>query len=83
MKPIATLGKPLDSVNILNKKAEKAPAIRSDVCAIVACGLIAESMSAITLTESFLEKFGCDVLGEISSNYKNYLKSLKSFTRKS
>jgi len=82
MKPIATLAKPLDSVNILNKKAEKAPAIRSDVCAIVACALIAESVSAITLTESFLEKFGCDALGEISSNYKNYLKSLKSFARK-
>ena len=83
MKPIATLAKPLDSVNILNKKAEKAPIVRSDVCAIAACALIAENMSAIALTESFLEKFGSDALGEISSNYNNYLKALKSFSKKS
>jgi len=83
MKPIATLAKPLDSVNILNKKAEKAPIVRSDICAIVACALIAENMSAIVLTESFLEKFGSDALGEISSNYNNYLKALKSFPKKS
>lgn len=83
MKPIATLAKPLDSVNILNKKAEKAPIVRSDICAIAACAFIAENMSAIALTESFLEKFGSDTLREINSNYKNYLKSLKSFTSKS
>ena len=77
MKPIATLGKPLDSVNIITKRIEKAPVVRSDVCAVVACGLIAESMSAIALTESFLEKFGCDTLEEISSNYKNYLRRVK------
>lgn len=83
MKPIATLAKPLDSVNILNKKTEKAPIVRSDVCAIAACALIAENMSAIALTESFLEKFGSDALEEISSNYDNYLKALKSFSKKS
>ncbi|MFH1519906.1 MAG: chorismate synthase [Candidatus Omnitrophota bacterium] len=81
MKPIATLAKPLDSVNIVTKKAQKAPVVRSDVCAIVACGLIAESMSAIAITESFLDKFGSDSLGEIISNYRNYRKSLKSFTK--
>jgi len=83
MKPIATLAKPLDSVNILNKRAEKAPIVRSDVCAIVACAIIAENMSAIALTECFLEKFGSDTLGEISSNYNNYLKALKSFSKES
>jgi len=83
MKPIATLGKPLDSVNMLNKKATKAPVVRSDICAIVACAFIAESMSAIAITESFLEKFGSDTLSEISSNYNSYLKTLKSFSKKS
>ena len=77
MKPIATLGKPLDSVNIKTKNKQKAPLVRSDTCAIVACGVVAESMAAITLTESFLEKFGCDSLSEIKTNYKNFLKSLK------
>jgi len=83
MKPIATLAKPLDSVNILNKRVEKAPIVRSDICAIAACALIAENMAAIVLTESFLEKFGSDSLREINSNYNNYLKALKSFSKKS
>ena len=76
MKPIATLGEPLMSVNIKNKKPQKAPVVRSDVSAIVACGVIAESMAAIALTESFLEKFGCDSLSQIMINYKNYLKTI-------
>jgi len=83
MKPIATLGKPLDSVDILNKKATKAPIVRSDICAIVACAFIAESMSAIAITESFLDKFGSDTLSEIISSYNSYLKDLKSFSKKS
>lgn len=77
MKPIATLSKPLDSVNVTTKKKEKAPTVRSDTCAIVACGIIAESMSAIAITECFLDKFGCDTLDEIKLNYKNYFKLLE------
>jgi len=77
MKPIATLLRPLDSVNLTTHKKAKAVVERSDTCAIVACGVIAESMVAIALTESYLEKFGCDSLGEIKANYRNYLKSLK------
>ncbi|MCF7907884.1 MAG: chorismate synthase [Candidatus Omnitrophica bacterium] len=74
MKPIATLAEPLESVNLKTKKIDKAPTVRSDTCAVVACGVIAESMSAIAITESMLEKFGCDSLAEIKTNYKNYSK---------
>ena len=56
MKPISTLGNPLDSVNVLTKKKEKAPVIRSDICAVGACGVIAESMLAIVIAEMFLKK---------------------------
>ncbi len=77
MKPIATLGKPLNSVDIVSKKSQKAPIVRSDVCAVGACCVIAENMSAIAITESFLEKFGCDTLSEIKINYKNYIDFLK------
>ncbi len=73
MKPIATLGKPLDSVNLRSKRAQKAPLVRSDVCAVVACGVIAESVAAIVITEAMLEKFGCDSLSEIKTNYKNFM----------
>jgi len=75
MKPIATLRMPLDSVNLINKRKEKAIVERSDTCAITACGVIAESMCAIALAESFLDKFGRDSLAEIKRNYSSYLKS--------
>jgi len=76
MKPIATLSRPLKSVNLINKKAEKAIVERSDTCAIAACAIIAESMSAMAITESFLEKFGGDTLSEIKTAYRAYAKNL-------
>lgn len=78
MKPIATLGNPLDSVDIVSKEKSKASVVRSDTSAIVACGVIAENMLAIAITESFLEKFGCDTLTEIKTSYNSYLKSIRS-----
>lgn len=77
MKPIATLRKPLDSVNLVSKKKEKAIVERADVCAVAACGIIAEAMSAIAVTEAFLDKFGRDSLKEIKSNYRNYVKTIR------
>lgn len=77
MKPIATLRKPLDSVNLVSKKKEKAIVERADVCAVAACGVIAEAMSAIAVTEEFLDKFGRDSLKEIKSNYRNYVKTIR------
>ncbi|MFA7676879.1 MAG: chorismate synthase [Candidatus Omnitrophota bacterium] len=78
MKPISTLAEPLDSVNLKTKKTEKSPRVRSDTCAIVACGVIAESMSAIVIAEAMLEKFGFDSIREIKANYDNYLKYIKN-----
>jgi chorismate synthase len=79
MKPIATLKKPLASVNLKTKTKELAMVERSDTCAIVALGVIAESMSAIAITEAFLDKFSHDSLKEIKENYQNYLKNLDNF----
>ena len=75
LKPIATLQKPLDSIHLKNRSTRKAPQIRSDVCAVQAAGVIAESMVAIALTECFLDKFGKDCLKEIKKAYQWYLKS--------
>ncbi|MBN2483853.1 MAG: chorismate synthase [Candidatus Omnitrophica bacterium] len=76
MKPISTLGHPLDSVDVLTKHKKKAPPVRSDVCAVSACGVVAESMLALVLTESFLEKFGSDTQKEITQNYQQYLRRI-------
>jgi len=76
MKPIATLGKPLDSVDILTKKPEKAAVERYDTCAVQAAGVVAESVVSYELAAAFLEKFGGDSLNEVKRNYKGYLRAL-------
>ena len=79
MKPIATLQKPLHSVNIKTKQAAKAAVERADVCAVTAAGVVGEAMAAFCLAEAFLEKFGGDSLVEIKRNYQGYLKQIKTF----
>lgn len=76
MKPIATLMQPLSSVDLKTKKAKKAIVERSDTCAIVALGVIAESMAAIVFTQAYLDKFGSDTLSEIKKNFQNYLERI-------
>jgi chorismate synthase len=65
MKPIATLMKPLRSVDI-NTMAEAPAAIeRSDVCAVPAAAVVGEAMVAFVLADAFLEKFGGDSIDEV------------------
>jgi chorismate synthase len=76
MKPIPTLRLPLASIDMKSKKKAKAIVERSDTCAVPAAGVIAESMSAITIMQALLEKFGCDTLKEIKRSYSAYLAHL-------
>ena len=73
MKPIPSLSKPLKSVNIDNKKVEKAEAVRSDVCAVPAAGIVGEAAVAFELARAMVEKFGGDCLEDMKNNYKNYI----------
>ncbi|PIP20712.1 MAG: chorismate synthase [Candidatus Omnitrophica bacterium CG23_combo_of_CG06-09_8_20_14_all_40_11] len=77
MKPISTLTHPLDSVNIITKKPAKATVERSDICVVESAGVIAESVLAYVLADTFLEKFGSDCLSDIKDNYHNYLKKMR------
>lgn len=76
MKPIATVGKPLDSVDIVTKKPVKAAVERYDTCAVAAAGVVAESVVAFELANAMTEKFGGDSMIEIKRNYKSYIRSL-------
>jgi chorismate synthase len=76
MKPISTLMKPLDSVNIKTNKSSKAAVERSDTCVVEAAGVVAESACAFVLADAILEKFGSDSLREIKANYKSYIKRI-------
>jgi len=78
VKPIPTLNKPLQSVNIKTKQKENAQKERSDVCVLPACGVIGESMLAFCITKVFLTKFGGDNLADIKSNYIFYMERIKN-----
>ena len=79
LKPIATLKKPLRSVDINSKQEDLAAFERSDVTAVPAAGVIGEAMLAIVLANSMREKFGGDSLAEMRTNFENYRKSLESY----
>ncbi len=73
MKPISTLMRPLQTVDVATGNAAAATAERSDVTAAPAMGVIAEAMLAIVLADAFIEKFGGDSLGEARRNYDGYV----------
>jgi len=74
MKPIPTQSTPLRTVRIGTWKITTAHRERSDVCAVPACSVVAESMVAVVLADAFLEKFGGDSMREIKYNYAGYLR---------
>ena len=78
-KPLSTLMSPLHSVDIATKDEAPAAIERSDVVAIPAAAVIAESIVAFVVAELFLEKFGGDSLLEIRRNLEGYLEQVRSF----
>jgi chorismate synthase len=69
MKPIATLMKPLRSVDMTTMTDAPAAIERSDVCAVPAAAVVGEAMVAFVLGDAFLEKFGGDSVDEIERHY--------------
>lgn len=76
MKPISTVPRALDTVDVSTGEPAKAHNQRSDVCAVPAAGVVAEAMVALTLADAVLEKFGGDSLGETARNARAYLDNL-------
>ncbi len=77
MKPISTVPKALDTIDVLSGEAAKAINQRSDVCAVPAAGVVGEAMAALVLAEAVLEKFGGDSVGETRRNYLSYMENLR------
>lgn len=75
-KPIPTLMKPLESVDIKTKESFKAHKERSDITAVPAAGVIAEAAAAPIIANALMEKFGSDTLADIKLAYENYLKRI-------
>jgi chorismate synthase len=76
MKPISTVPRALDTVDVSTGDAAKAINQRSDVCAVPAAGVVAEAMVALVLADAALEKFGGDSLAETRRNRDSYLAAL-------
>jgi chorismate synthase len=79
LKPISTLRKPLESVDLGTREPALAAYERSDVCVVPAAGVIGEAMTALVLAQAFLEKFGGDSLAETRRNFDGYLEQVKNF----
>ena len=77
MKPISTVPKALDTVDVATGESAKAINQRSDVCAVPAAGVVAEAMVALVLAEVVLEKFGGDSVGETRRNFESYMFNLR------
>jgi chorismate synthase len=79
LKPISTLRRPLESVDLPTREPALAAYERSDVAVVPAAGVIGEAMVALVLAQAFLEKFGGDSLNETRRNYEGYLAQVKAF----
>ncbi|MBJ7604310.1 MAG: chorismate synthase [Candidatus Dormibacteraeota bacterium] len=76
LKPISTMKKPMQSVDLRTHEKVQAHYERSDVCVVPAAGVIGESMVALTLADAFLEKFGGDSVAELQRNLRSYLAAI-------
>jgi chorismate synthase len=77
MKPLATLNRPvLKTVDVTTKQETVSFKERTDVTAVPAMGVVAETMMALVLAAEALRKFGGDSVGELRRNHRAYLDSL-------
>ncbi|MFE4354915.1 MULTISPECIES: chorismate synthase [Streptomycetaceae] len=76
MKPIATVPRALQTLDVRTGEPAKAHHQRSDVCAVPAAGIVAEAMVALVLADAVNEKFGGDNVSETRRNVQGYLDNL-------
>jgi chorismate synthase len=70
VKPIATLMRPLASVDLATGESAPAAVVRSDVCAVPAASVIGEAMVCLALAEAFSEKYGGDSVEEVREHFE-------------
>ncbi|MGX7162907.1 chorismate synthase [Enterococcus massiliensis] len=79
MKPIPTLYKPLQSVDIDTKEPYKASVERSDSTAVPAASVVAESVVATVVANELLQKFPSDSFTELKTSVAEYREYLKNY----
>ncbi len=73
MKPISTLLRGLDSVNLQTLQSERSDYERSDICSVPAASVVAEHVVAFEVARALVEKFSGDTLQEMRAAYQFYL----------
>jgi chorismate synthase len=76
MKPISTVPRALDTVDVRTGDPAKAINQRSDATAVPAAGVVAEAMAALVLADAATEKLGGDSVGEVRRNLRGYLAAM-------
>jgi chorismate synthase len=77
MKPLATLNRPvLKTVDVVTKEETVSFKERTDVTAVPAMGVVAETMTALVLANEALRKFGGDSMAEVLRNRDGYVAGL-------
>ena len=79
MKPLSNLMRALQTVDVETKESQQAIRERSDVCAVPAAGVVAESMVAIVLAQELQRKFGGDTVADLVDAVEGYRKRLVQF----
>jgi chorismate synthase len=79
MKPIPTLYKPLETVDLESGDVVAATVERSDVCAVPAAAVVAEAVVAIELARALLEKFGGDSVSELRRSHAAWMEQIRAF----
>ncbi|WP_182111184.1 MULTISPECIES: chorismate synthase [unclassified Actinotalea] len=81
MKPISTVPRALDTVDVATGETARAIHQRSDVCAVPPAAVVAEAMVALVLADAVVEKFGGDSVAEVARNHAAYVASLPELLR--
>ncbi len=78
MKPISTLLKGMDSVDLESRESQRSDYERSDISAVPAASVVAENVVAFEIARAFLEKFGGDTMAEVRAAYEFFLNRARS-----
>ncbi len=76
MKPIATIGRPLKSIDIRTGEGAEALVERFDTCAVSAASVVVEAMACWVIADAITKKFGCDDIASIKTAFNSYKTSL-------
>jgi chorismate synthase len=80
-KPISTLRKPMQTVDLATREEAQALYERSDVCVVPAASVIGQAVVAFEIARAFLDKFGGDTFAETRDRFEAYRRQLGKYQR--